>query len=83
MEESVVELWADLAEAVAVALKNATEKKKMLNCCDFPLVEVPLERLVEVGDSVVPLQAVSQLRVELEAPLLLHATNAVLTLAVL
>ena len=55
----------------------------MLNCCDCLLVEVPLERLVEVGDSVVPLQAASQLRVELEAPSLLHATSAVLTLAVL
>ena len=31
-----------LAESGAVALKDATEKKKMLNCCGFPLVEVPL-----------------------------------------
>ena len=43
-----------LAESGAVALKDATEKKKMLNCCDFPLVEVHWERLVEVSYSVVP-----------------------------
>ena len=40
-----------LAESGAVALKDATEKKKMLNCCDFPLAEVPLEVSVEASCS--------------------------------
>ena len=50
-----------LAESGAVALKNATEKKKMLNCCDFPPVEAPLGVLVAASCSdfllvVVPLE---------------------------